>query len=159
MTGHYSVHIGLAPSYLWLDFPEVSLFKICIIARTTAAHFAKHQSLHTLVSIFSVLHHFDFLLKAGISWRVCIVAPHIPHVLYVFIFNCQSTRWPIGLINTQTTFYSKHWFYIHKTAFFQICRHRQIRKNTKKEMGHIPKPLNKRKEQKRKWVKNQKKYI
>ena len=31
--------------------------------------------------------HFHKIMKAGISWRVRIVAPHISHVLYVFVYE------------------------------------------------------------------------
>ena len=31
--------------------------------------------------------HFQKIMKAGISWRVRIVAPHISHVLYVFVYE------------------------------------------------------------------------
>jgi len=36
------------------------------------------------------------------------------------------------------TKYSKHWFYIHKTAIFQIPPYGEIQKNSKKKLGEYP---------------------
>ena len=53
------------------------------------------------------------IMKAGISWRVRIVAPHISHVLYVFVYEivkvhlqadaCILDKINSGLISPKST--------------------------------------------------------
>ena len=92
VAGHYSAHIGIAPSFKLTGFLRKYHYqKHVSLPRVTATHFARHSPLLTFTSIpnFCIPSHEPSIIKskAGISWRVRIVAPHIPHVLCAFVYE------------------------------------------------------------------------
>ena len=118
VTGHYSVHIGIAPSSKLTGFLRKYHYqKYVSLPRATATHFARHSSLLTLTSVpdFGTPSYEPSYIKkkAGISWRVRIVAPHIPHVLYAFVYEivkvhsqasaCILDKINSGLISPKST--------------------------------------------------------
>lgn len=97
VAGHYSAHIGIAPSSK-LTGSQISL-KFGSIIITDMLH-RPVQLLHILpnssrsipllqcnVSTFPHVHS----KRAGISWRTCLVAPHILTSCIQSIFSCQGT--------------------------------------------------------------------
>ena len=99
VAGHYSAHIGLAPSFK-LTGLQISLQSGSIII-TDMLH-RPVQLLHILpnssrsipllqcnVSTFPHIHSYQ---RAGTSWRIYLVAPHILTSCMQKIFSCQGTR-------------------------------------------------------------------
>ena len=109
VAAHYTAHIGIAPSIL-VDrkSPEVSLLKICIIALCNCFTFCQ-----TFIAPSSYKNLPYLYRKADSSWRVRIVAPHIPHVLYAFVYKivkvhlqahaCILDKINFGLISPKST--------------------------------------------------------
>ena len=105
VTGHYSVHIGLAPSFR-LTGLKVSLQSGSIIIKNiyprphNCCAFCQTLIAPNLTSIrcfripsltLPIIYCID-KKKAGCSRRVRIVAPHIPHVLYAFTYSIVKVR-------------------------------------------------------------------
>ena len=70
--------------------PEVSLSKICITAPCNCYTFCQTflaPCLYFNTGFRYFLARTSHIREAGISWRVRIVAPHIPHVLYAFVYE------------------------------------------------------------------------
>ena len=98
VTAHYTVHIGIAPSFQTdRKTRKYHYQRYASLPHATAALFARHSSLTALTSIpVPVFPHIHFhpKMKAGSSWRVRIAAPHIPHVLYVFTYSIINVHTP-----------------------------------------------------------------
>ena len=105
VTGHYSVHIGLAPSFR-LTGLQISLQSGSIIIKNiyprphNCCAFCQTLIAPNLTSIrcfripsltLPIIYCID-KKKAGCSRRVRIVAPHIPHVLYAFTYSIVKVR-------------------------------------------------------------------
>lgn len=80
MTVHYAVHIGITPSSKLTGLlRKYHYYRYASSPCVTATLFAKFFSLHTFASmLYSNISSRSLLKKrAGISWRICLVAPHI----------------------------------------------------------------------------------
>ncbi len=85
MAAHYTAHIGLAPSFKLTGLqiscnPEVSLSQICFIAPCNCYTFcpislAPYLCFNVLFQHFLAFHLVSD--RAGMSWRICLVALHI----------------------------------------------------------------------------------
>ena len=98
VTAHYTVHIGIAPSFQTdRKTRKYHYQRYASLPHATAALFARHSSLTALTSIpdFSIPSYtLPHKMEAGSSWRVRIAAPHIPHVPYVFAYSIIKVHTP-----------------------------------------------------------------
>lgn len=98
VTDHYSVHIGLAPSFkltgLQISLQSGSIIITDMLHRPVLLpHILSDFSrsiplLQCNVSTFPHIHSYQ---RAGTSWRIYLVAPHILTSCMQKIFSCQST--------------------------------------------------------------------
>ena len=98
MTDHYSAHIGLAPSFkltgLQISLQSGSIIITDMLHRPVLLpHILSDFSrsiplLQCNVSTFPHIHSYQ---RAGTSWRIYLVAPHILTSCMQKIFSCQGT--------------------------------------------------------------------
>ena len=93
VTDHYSVHIGLAPSFkLTGSLRKYHYHRYASSPCVTATHFVRSsRSIPLLQCNVSTFPHVHSYQRAGTSWRIYLVAPHILTSCMQKIFSCQGT--------------------------------------------------------------------
>ena len=98
VTAHYTVHIGIAPSFYIDRIIGSIIIKDMPLCLMQLLHFSPdiHRSpplLQYQISAFPRIH-LHTKMEADGSWRIRIAAPHIPHVPYVFTYSIFKVHMP-----------------------------------------------------------------